>query len=69
MKQTVIVTPTNHTELFAFHEAAMEVLWLQTMEAIIMKQREIKVLDKPTVIYENNVSRVRQMQAKKISER
>jgi hypothetical protein len=69
VKQTVIVTPTNHTELFVFYKATMEVLWLQTMEGIIMKQREIKVLDKPTVIYENNVSRVRQMQAKKISER
>ena len=54
-------TSTNYAELFAFHEAAREAVWLRTMEGIIMKQCGIKVQDKPTVIYEDYASCVRQM--------
>ena len=56
VKQTVTATSTNHAELFAFHEAAREAVWLRTMEGILMKQCRIQVQDKPTVIYKDNAS-------------
>lgn len=63
VKQTVFVTFTNHTELLAFHEAAREAVWLLTMEGIITKQCGIPTKNKPTIIYEDNASCVKQMQS------
>ena len=62
MKQIVTATSTNHAELLAFHEAAREAVWLRTLKGIIAKQCNIKVQERPTVIYEDNASCVRQMQ-------
>ena len=36
VKQTVTATSTNHAELIAFHEASRELVWLRTMEHIVM---------------------------------
>ena len=63
VKQTVTATSTNHAELLAFHEASREVVWLRTMEEIITKQCRIPTTDKPTVIYKDNASCVRQMRS------
>ena len=63
VKQTMTATSTNHAELLAFHEAAREAVWLRTLEGIITKQCNIKVQERPTVIYEDNASCVRQMQS------
>ena len=63
MKHIVTATSTNHAELLAFHEAAREAVWLRALEGIIAKQCNIKVQERPTVIYEDNASCVRQMQS------
>lgn len=63
VKQTVTATSTNHAELIAFHEASREAVWLRTMEEIISSQCNIPTTDKPTIIYEDNASCVRQMQS------
>ena len=63
VKQTVTTTSTNHAELLALREAVREVVWLRTMEGIITKQCKIQAKDKPTIIYEDNASCVRQMQS------
>ena len=55
-KQIVIATSTNHAELFAFHEAARECVWLRTME-----QCRLQVQDKPTVVFEDNAAFIRHM--------
>ena len=68
VKQTVSASSTNHAELLAFYEAAREAIWLRTMELIMMKQCEIQTNDKPTVIYEDNASRGKQMQSGFIKE-
>jgi hypothetical protein len=62
-KQTVTATSTNHAELLAFHEAARECVWLRTMERILMQQCKIQVKDKPTVVFEDNSTCIRQMSA------
>ena len=49
--------------MLAFHEGAREAVWLRTLEGIITKQCNIKTVDRPTVIYEDNASCVRQMQS------
>ena len=61
VKQTITATSTNHAELLAFHEAARELVWLRTMEGIIAQQCNIKDERKPTVIFEDNASCIRQM--------
>ena len=38
IKQIVIVTSINYSELLAFHEATRELVWLQMMDRIISKQ-------------------------------
>jgi len=63
VKQTVTATSTNHAELLAFHEASREAVWLRTMEGIITKQCKITTTDRPTIIYEDNASCIRQMQS------
>jgi hypothetical protein len=35
VKQTVTAMSTNHAELLAFHKAAREAIWFQTLEGII----------------------------------
>ena len=63
VKQTVTTTSTNHVELLAFHEATREAVWLRTLEGIVAKQCNIKVQERPIVIYKDNASCVRQMQS------
>jgi hypothetical protein len=63
VKQTVTTTSTNHAKFLAFHETSREAVWLRTMKEIITKQYKIPAADKPTVIYEDNASCVRQMQS------
>ena len=37
VKQIVTATSTNHAKLLAFHKAARELVWLQTMDKLIMQ--------------------------------
>ena len=60
-KQTVTATSTNHAELLAFHEAARKCVWLRTMERIINQQCKIQEEVKPTTIFKDNATCIRQM--------
>ena len=63
VKQTVTATSTNHAELIAFHEASWELVWLHTMERLVMSQPGIALAEEPTVIHEDNSAYVSQVAA------
>ena len=63
VKHTVTATSTNHIELIAFHEASRELVWLRTMECIVMSQTSVALSEEPTVIHEDNSACVSQVAA------
>ena len=62
MKQMVIATSSNHSELIAFHEANREAIWLRSMNKIILKQCGLTQDNKPTIIFEDNAACVAQVE-------
>jgi hypothetical protein len=44
------------------YEAARECVWLRRMKMHTIKSRRLNVINNPTIIYENNVACVAQMQ-------
>lgn len=45
----------------AFHEASREVVWLRTMDKILMEQSELNSTNKPTIIFEDNAACIAQV--------
>jgi hypothetical protein len=60
-KQTLTETSTNHAELLAFHDASREAVWLRTMQGILAKQCKMTEQFKPTIIFEDNMACINQM--------
>jgi hypothetical protein len=52
VKQTLVVTSTNHSEIIALYEATQECVWLRWMIDHIQKSCGKSVIDTPTIIYE-----------------
>lgn len=63
VKQTVTATSTNHAELIAFHEASRELVWLRTLETLILGPCGIMHNGNPTVLYEDNAACLNQVTA------
>ena len=61
MKQTLVATSTNHSEIIALYEAARECVWLRRMIGHIQKSCGMNTADAPTIIYEDNAACVAQM--------
>ena len=61
MKQTLVATSTNHSEIIALYEVARECVWLHRMIDHIQKSCGMNAVDTPTIIYEDNVAYVVQM--------
>ena len=61
VKQTVTATFSNHFKLIAFHEESRKVVWLRSMNNIILEQCELTQDNKPTIIFEDNVVCVAQV--------
>ena len=61
MKQTVMATSTNHSELLAFHEATRELVWVRTMDRIISEQVGLELSHEPTILYEHKSACVNQL--------
>jgi hypothetical protein len=61
VKQTLVATSTNHSEIIALYEAAREYVWLRWMSYHIQKSCGMNILDTPTIIYEDNAACVAQM--------
>jgi hypothetical protein len=61
-KQTLVATSTNHSEIIALYEASRECVWLRRMISHIEQSCGIGSSESPTVIYEDNVACILQMQ-------
>jgi hypothetical protein len=62
-KQTLVSTSTNHSEIIALYEASHECVWLRRMVNHIAQSCGIGVLDTPTIIFEDNLACVTQMES------
>ena len=61
MKQTLVATSTNYSEIIALYEVARECVWLHRMIDHIQKSCGMNNVDTPTIIYEDNADCVVQM--------
>ena len=61
VKQTLVATSTNHSEIIALYEVARECVWLHRMIDHIQKSCGMNNVDTPTIIYEDNAACVAQM--------
>jgi hypothetical protein len=66
VKHTLIATSTNHLEIIALYEASIESVWLRRVINHIEISCGIGALESPTIIYEDNVACVAQMQTRYI---
>jgi hypothetical protein len=61
-KQTLVATSTNHSEIIVLYEASHRCAWLHRMIDHIHKSCGISAIESPTIIYEDNVACVAQIQ-------
>jgi hypothetical protein len=61
-KQTFIAISTNHSKIIALYEISCECVWLRRMIDHVQKSCGIGTIESPTIIYEDNVACVAQMQ-------
>ena len=62
VKQTMVATSSNHSEILAVHEASRECVWLRFMIQHIRKSCGLSsIKNKPTVLYEDNVACIAQV--------
>jgi hypothetical protein len=61
-KQTLVTTSINHSEIISLYEVARECAWLQRMTNHIQKSCGSTTANTPTIIYEDNVACVAQME-------
>jgi hypothetical protein len=62
-KRTLIGMSTNHSEIVALYEAALECAWLRRVINHIQVSYSIEPIGSPTIIYEDNAAYVAQMQS------
>jgi hypothetical protein len=62
-KHALIDTSTNHPEIIALYEAACECVWLRRVINHIQISWGIEPIGSPTIIYEDNVACIAQMQS------
>ena len=61
-KQTLVATSSNHSEIFALHEASRECVWLRSVIQHIQSTCQLPpVTNSPTVIYEDNAACIAQI--------
>ena len=63
VKQTIIATSTNHSELIAFHEATRKLVWLRKVHRIIIEQASLELGHEPTILHEDNFACKNQLNA------
>jgi hypothetical protein len=62
VKQTLIATFTNHSEIITLYEASGECVWLRRVINHIETSCGIGALESPTIIYEDNAACVAKIQ-------
>jgi hypothetical protein len=58
----MVATSTNNSEIIALFEASRECVWLRRMVHHILTSCAISSFESPTIIYEDNVACVVQME-------
>ena len=62
VKQTMVATSSNHSEIIAIHEASRECIWLRSMIHHIQESCGLSyVKDKPTILFEDNTACIAQI--------
>ena len=62
VKQTVIATSLNHSEILALHEASRECIWLRSMIQHIQESCGLPISkDNPTTLFEDNAACITQI--------
>ena len=61
VKQTLVATSTNHSEIIALYEATRGCVWLRRMIGHIQKSCGLNIDNSPTIIYEDNAVCVAQI--------
>ena len=62
VKQTMVATSSNHSEIIAIHEASRECIWLRSMIHHIQESCGLSsVKDKPTILFEDNAACIAQI--------
>ncbi|XP_059639870.1 secreted RxLR effector protein 161-like [Cornus florida] len=62
MKQTMITTSSNHSEILAIHEASRECFWLSSIIQHIQTTCGFSpIKESPTILYEDNAAYIAQM--------
>ena len=57
VKQTMVATSPNHSEILAMHEASRECVWLRSMIQHIRKSCGLSsITNKPTILSEDNAT-------------
>ena len=62
VKQTMVATSSNHSEIITIHEASRECIWLRSMIHHIQESCGFScVKDKPTILFEDNAACIAQI--------
>ena len=62
VKQTMVATSSNHSEILAIHEASRECIWLRSMIHHIQESCGLSsVKDKPIILFEDNAACIAQI--------
>ena len=62
VKQTMVATSSNHSEIIAIHEASRECIWLRSMIHHIQESCGLSsVKDKPTILFKDNAACIAQI--------
>jgi hypothetical protein len=62
VKQTLVATSSNHSEIIAIHEASRECIWLRSVIQHIREKCGLSTIkDSPTILYEDNAACITQI--------
>jgi hypothetical protein len=62
VKQTLVATSSNHSEIIAIHEASRECIWLRSLIQHIQEKCGLSTIkDSPTILYEDNAACITQI--------
>ena len=62
VKQTMVATSSNHSEILAIHETSRECIWLRNMIQHIRESCGLSsIKDRPTILYEDNSACITQL--------
>jgi hypothetical protein len=62
VKQTLVATSSNHSEIIAIHEASQECIWLRSLIQHIREKFGLSTIkDSLTILYEDNLACITQI--------